>query len=463
MYEPVAGSLPAFMPHGYCLLWEREVLLLHIGSDALISLSYFLIPPALLYFVHRKQQVPFYWVFWLFSAFIFFCGITHALGIYTIWNPVYRLEGILKLLTGLISLATALVLIPLIPQALALRSPHELEQRVAERTVELSIANALLKKEITERKQAERALYSEKERMQVTLQAIGDGVISTDTDQRITYLNPVAEQLTGWSLADACAQPLTDVCQVFNEVDGEPASDLLHPSASTPLPEHLLIRHRNGGERTVHALISHLHEQDNTALGQVLVLHDVTEQRDLLRQMAHQAHHDTLTGLPNRRELDLRLMRAIQQVQTKGSEHVLCYLDLNRFKAVNDTAGHHVGDELLRQMALCLSEPIRTRDTLARIGGDEFCLLLENCPLDTAIAIARRMAEQAGNFRLIWDRQEFQVGVSIGLSVINHRNREREHVLQQADAACYHAKQNRHALCLWTADGPRLLDHSPPQ
>ena len=461
----------SLMPHGYCLLWFPDLLLLHVASDLLIALSYYTIPIILFYFIRKRRETPFPWLILLFAAFIFSCGTTHLLESLTIWYPIYRLEGYAKLATGLISAVTAISLFPVLPRALALRSPTELaaanqalaievdnhritegqlaeardqlEARVAERTASLSAANARLEAEIQERQRAEAALAAEKEQALVTLRCIGDGVIVTDRHGRIELLNPAAASLTGFHGNTALGRPIASVFRVLEEHSREPRHKQLLTClrGETPaLGDDLLLLDREDGEHAVQVQVSPIRHAEADPHGMVVSFSDVSEIRRLAREMAFQAHHDPLTALPNRRELEQRLDRLLTSLGEHNHEHVLCYLDLDRFKLVNDSAGHQAGDRLLRELTGLLQETIRARDTLARGGGDEFCLLLENCPVAQAETLVMELVARVEAHRFQWQGQEFRVGVSIGLTpLVADDNHDR--LMARADAACYQAKE----------------------
>ena len=236
-------------------------------------------------------------------------------------------------------------------------------------------------RDIANRKRAEVELFREKERAQVTLESIGDGVITTDVAGRIEYLNPVAEELTGWSNAQASGQPLSDVFLVKDENTHKPLPDpvlrCLNERRSIHFPDNALLMHRGGyREFSIEITASPIRNYATEVMGAVLVLHDVTTLRNMARQMAWQARHDPLTGLINRGEFEYRLEQAIESAHSGHTQHALCYLDLDQFKIVNDTCGHIAGDELLKQLTAHLQTRVRETDTLARLGGDEFGILL---------------------------------------------------------------------------------------
>jgi diguanylate cyclase (GGDEF)-like protein/PAS domain S-box-containing protein len=300
--------------------------------------------------------------------------------------------------------------------------------------------------DITERRQAEEALYREKERAQVTLASIGDGVIRTGPDGRIDYLNPVAERLTGWKSEDALGHRVTEVFQVIDELTRKPLADpvarCLTEGRVVESPGHALLLSADGKEYAVRDSSAPIFDRSGAALGAVLVFKDVTQLRGMEREMIYLASHDALTGLINRREFEVRLKRAIRGARGERRHHVLLYLDLDEFKVVNDTCGHLVGDEMLKQITALLRSRVRRSDTLARLGGDEFGVLLEDCPLDHAREIAEEMRRTVREFRFCWREQIFEVGVSIGLVPIDGDSGDLAHVMSAADAACYVAKDN---------------------
>ena len=300
--------------------------------------------------------------------------------------------------------------------------------------------------DITERKHAEEALYREKERAQVTLASIGDGVVRTDPQGKIDYLNPVAERLTGWKTEDAIGCSVLEVFQVVDEITRKPLADpvarCLAEAKVVESPGHAVLLSREGKEYSVRDSAAPIYDRSGAALGAVLVFKDVTQLRGMEREMIYLASHDPLTGLINRRELEARLKRAIRGARAERRRHVLLYLDLDEFKVVNDTCGHLVGDEMLKQITALLRSRVRRSDVLARLGGDEFGVLLEDCPLDQARQIAEEMRRTVKEFRFCWRDQIFEVGVSIGLVPIDDDSGDLAQVMSAADAACYVAKDN---------------------
>jgi diguanylate cyclase (GGDEF)-like protein/PAS domain S-box-containing protein len=302
-------------------------------------------------------------------------------------------------------------------------------------------------RDIASRKRAEDELFREKERVQVTLESIGDGVITTDVAGRIDYLNPVAEELTGWSNTQASGQPLTSVFQVKGENTHKPLPDpvqqCLREQRSIHFPDSVLLAHRGGyREFSIEITASPIRSHAAEVIGAVLVLHDVTTLRNMARQMAWQARHDPLTGLINRGEFEVRLEQAIESARSGHTQHALCYLDLDQFKIVNDTCGHIAGDDLLKQLTAHLQMRVRETDTLARLGGDEFGILLEHCPIEQASETAEMLREVVKKFRFAWEDKVFEIGASIGVVPITTDSGSIVDVLSAADSACYVAKDH---------------------
>jgi diguanylate cyclase (GGDEF)-like protein/PAS domain S-box-containing protein len=300
--------------------------------------------------------------------------------------------------------------------------------------------------DVTDRRAAEAALVRETERALVTLASIADAVITTDSRGIVEYLNPVAENLTGWPLGEAQGEPLTRVCPVLHELTREPvetsAERVLDEQRPMGLTSHLLLARRDGVEFAIDESASPLTDAHGGLTGVVMVFRDATPQRQMTRQLSHEATHDGLTGLINRPEFERRLARVVVTAREAGTTHGLCYLDLDRFKTVNDSCGHGAGDALLRQLATLLRAELRSRDTLARLGGDEFAVLLEHCELEQARRIAESLRTAVADFRFTWEGATFGLGVSIGLVEVTPSAGTEADVLRAADAACYQAKRS---------------------
>lgn len=288
-------------------------------------------------------------------------------------------------------------------------------------------------------------LHHEKELADVTLHSIGDAVITCDPAALVTYLNPVAEALTGWVNAEAQGRPLSEVFDIYSELTGQvaanPVSQVLREGGIVGLANHTVLHSRGGKKYSIEDSAAPIRDADGTILGVVMVFHDVTEKREMARRISWQASHDALTGLVNRREFEQRLQILLNSAWEKSAQHYLLYLDLDQFKVVNDTCGHFAGDELLRQVTQLLQARVRDTDTLARLGGDEFGVLLEGCPPERARQIAENLVTAVHEFRFPWRGKVFVVGASVGVAAIDHQSVDVHSVLSEADTACYIAKE----------------------
>ncbi len=317
---------------------------------------------------------------------------------------------------------------------------------------------------ITALKQAKEELQQEKERAQVTLGSIGDGVITTDLNGDVEYMNTIAEQSTGWKLEDARSKPILKVFKVLDEKTLEsppnPVSICLEQGKSAMLAGHLLLVHRYRNQRlSVEINASPIRDSNADVTGVVLVFHDVTELRGLAKKMSYQATHDSLTGLINRREFENRINQSLEDARSTNVQHTLCYMDLDNFKVVNDTSGHIAGDELLKQLTIKLRMELREADTLARLGGDEFGILLENCSLEKAHELAENIRKVVEDFRFVWDNTSFRIGVSIGLVSITADSGTLTAILSSADSACYVAKdQGRNRIHIYQSNDEALVE-----
>ncbi len=301
-------------------------------------------------------------------------------------------------------------------------------------------------RDVTNRKETEQdVLYIEKELAQITLQSIGDGVITTNAAGKVQYLNPIAEQLTGWSAKNAVGQPLVEV---FCLLDGVTKKAIANPIERVSrshkvcqLAERNSLLASNGVSYEIEGLASPLVNRHQKLIGTVLVFRDVTSAREMSRHLSWQATHDPLTQLYNRRKFEEYVAEAINKAHVERSHHALCYLDLDRFKIVNDTCGHGVGDKLLRQVTALLKKRIRHTDIFARLGGDEFGILFQHCPINVAQDCANQLRKMVEDFRFVWNDKVFRISLSVGLVAIKSTTEDVNSLLSSADAACYVAKQ----------------------
>ncbi len=292
---------------------------------------------------------------------------------------------------------------------------------------------------------AEEELFEEKERAQVTLNSIGDAVLSTDLSGNVTYMNLVAEKMTGWSREDALGLPLSEVFKIIDgktrQVTPSPARRAIEKDGPVELAaaDCVLIR-RDGFESSIEDSAAPIHNRDGQVTGAVIVFHDVSESRAMTAKMAHLAQHDYLTGLPNRALLTERLAQAVGQADRHHKHVALLFLDLDFFKYINDSLGHLVGDQLLQSVAARLTECVRATDTVCRQGGDEFVILLAETehPQDAADVAEKLLSSFAASH--IIGVHELHLTLSIGISVYPGDGVNAETLIQNADTAMYHAK-----------------------
>lgn len=295
-----------------------------------------------------------------------------------------------------------------------------------------------------DREHADNALYMEKVRAQVTLESISDGVITIDEHGRIMYMNSVSQRMLEWDIDDARGELLTDIFMVkipgTTEEYKYPIDTCLEQRSIIDSDNHRLLLSKSGRSYVIEDNASPLVDRNGDILGAVVVFRDVTEKQHMTRRMEYLAHHDPLTGLINRREFEVRLQQALDNTYSKDGDYVVCFLDLDQFKLVNDACGHEAGDELLKQVAMRLSSVVRGSDVLARLGGDEFGLILEGCGIAKAKDIAGNIRREIEEFRFVWKDNTYDIGVGIGIVAIDSYFSSIADVLRAADSACYLAK-----------------------
>ncbi len=299
--------------------------------------------------------------------------------------------------------------------------------------------------DITERKLAETRVFEEKERAQVTLQSIGDGVITTDSEGNIDYINPMAQDLTGWEIRNARGKAIEEIMTIVNAhtratVDN-PVKRCLKEGRVISLAENSVLITEAGNEVPIQDSAAPIRDRIGNVIGAVMVFHDVSKESRLFRQLSYQASHDAVTGLINRREFTNRLVEALDGTHENNEQtHALLYLDLDQFKVVNDTIGHTAGDELLLQISELVQANIRSTDVLARLGGDEFGILLERCTEERAMDVAEAIRSAVEEYRFEWQEAFTSVRCSIGVVLVTHECPNVGSVMSSADVACYSAK-----------------------
>jgi len=308
--------------------------------------------------------------------------------------------------------------------------------------------------DVTPQRELNARLAEQHELLRVTLNSIGDAVITTDAKSQVTWLNPAAERMTGWLSADAIGRPLSHVFHIVHEETrvpmDNPVSACLANGKVAGLAKHTLLISRDDQEFGIEDSAAPILGPDGEILGVVMVFHDVTEQRRMSGEMSYRATHDPLTGLVNRAEFEARLHRILDKSHEDHSQHALLYIDLDQFKLVNDACGHTIGDQLLQSVAKLLRDTVRTRDTLARLGGDEFAVILEHCSSDQAQRVAQQICDKMEEFRFLHEERKFRIGTSIGLVPVDARWATTTAVMQAADSSCYAAKEaGRNRVHAW--------------
>lgn len=336
--------------------------------------------------------------------------------------------------------------------------PLQIEVTTSASPTEEGVQYSAVIRDIGERKRMEERLHRHSELAQVTLEAITEAVITCDADMKTVYLNPVAKTLTGWRPDDAFGQPIDQVIRLQHEA-GDNVSIAALCRDSEPAGEYRQLRllGANGERALVQLNCAPLRDASGRGVGWVIAMQDITQNSELQAKLTFQAVHDALTGLINRREFERRLDQLIIAARTDKTEHLICYLDLDQFKLVNDTCGHRAGDALLRQLSQELKPILRQNDTFARLGGDEFGILLGNCPVERGRLIAEQLRQTVKDFRFPWEGQVFSVGVSIGLVPFGPDCESLDELLSLADAACYAAKDaGRNRVHLYEPDDSEL-------
>jgi len=320
-------------------------------------------------------------------------------------------------------------------------------------------------RDTTEARLAKENLFQEKELWRVTLESIADGVITTNLQGEVNYLNPVAENMTGWSNEAAQLKSLPHVMRLMDEAGEEgvaiPMQEWLEDGRDSSLDSPaFLIQKDTLAEAAIELSGSPILDSRDQIIGSVMVFHDVTKLRGLAMQLSHQATHDALTGLINRMEFDTRVERAIHSASHAEKQHAMFYMDLDQFKSVNDTCGHPAGDELLVQVTRLLNGCLRESDVLARLGGDEFGVLLLGCPLDKAEEIAEKLRKKVEDYRFRRDNMEFRIGASIGVVPILDNQTPLTELMKAVDSACYVAKeQGRNRVHVSKPDDLEIAQH----
>jgi diguanylate cyclase (GGDEF)-like protein/PAS domain S-box-containing protein len=308
-----------------------------------------------------------------------------------------------------------------------------------------------------ERKAVEDALYLERERAVVTLNSIGDAVLCTDISGNITYLNLVAETMTGWQREEAIGKPLAEVFRIIDGATRKPARDPMEMAVeqdrTVGLTVNCVLIRRDGFESTIEDSAAPIHDRAGRVIGAVIVFHDVSAARAMSLQMTHSAQYDVVTNLPNRLLLNDRITQAIALARRQSRPIAVLFLDLDRFKYINDSLGHVIGDKLLQSVARRLLTSVRASDTVSRQGGDEFVVLLSEITHPEHAATSARKILLSLNTRHSIGGQDLHIDGSIGISIYPEDGEDAETLIKNADTAMYHAKeQGRNNFQFFTAE-----------
>ncbi len=324
---------------------------------------------------------------------------------------------------------------------------HEFPVELARRPIGQSDAGQSLVtlRDLTQWRRAQETRTRINEEARATLESMGDAVVTTDTEARVTYFNPVAERVTGWSAREALGQPVDVVLTLISELSRLPVASTvarcLEAGRAVDMEPGVLLLRRDGIEIPIGDSAAPIRDSIGKIIGAVLVIQDESEQRRVGQRLSFEASHDVLTGLTNRREFERQLAHLLAASRVEDSNHVVLYIDLDHFKLVNDNAGHDAGDALLQLLGPLVSRHLRKRDVLARLGGDEFGILLENCPEVEGKRIAEGIRAEVAAFRFEWHGTEFAISASIGMTRVIDRTVSVAEVMRAADAACYAAKE----------------------
>lgn len=463
MFEYATGGLPAigFLPHGQCFLWFRELLLLHVVADALITLAYYSIPLALVYFVRRRRDVEMRGLVVMFATFILACGTTHALAIWTVWVPDYWLSGYIKAFTAAVSLTTAVAVWLLMPKALALPSP------------------AQLRREMETRERATLALEESERRFRSAFDHAAIGMALVSLEGRWLQVNHALCDILGYSQEEL----LTTDFQSITHPD-DLGTDLGHVRAllageriSYQMEKRYI--HKAGHEIWILLAVSLLRDTAGRPLYFISQIENIDARkriqqeleqrvadrtRDLARanaeleesnrQLKRLARFDELTGLCNRRHLMECLDKALSMARRYQTPLCLMMLDADHFKDLNDNHGHAAGDRVLAALGRLIRDNLRASDIAGRYGGEEFCIALPQTEARDAMATAEKLRALIGEEAISWNGATLQITCSIGVSAWHPAIADLGELLDRADAALYGAKNaGRNRVVLYDPGG----------
>ncbi len=413
-----------FMPHGQCYLWESGLLWSHVLADLIIVLAYFSIPFFLFYIVKKREDIQFGTVFYLFGLFILLCGATHLIAIVTVWKPLYWLSAYIKALTAIVSIFTAYFLWRLIPQILIIPSPSQLKK------VNEQLKDEIVKHEITEQ---------ELKKFSLAIEYSPNLVMITNYEGNIEYCNPAMYKVTGYEKDELIGyNPRKMMSNLTSKETYQHLWGTIRQGR--PWQGELLDRKKNGELFWCLHSIASIKNNLNQITHYVSVAHDITDRKDSEELIKSLAYYDPLTHLPNRTLFQERMERAIISAKRNKRIFALIYLDLDRFKSINDTLGHVIGDKLLIEVGKRIKAVLRERETIARLGGDEFAIILSDIDKpESAGFVAEKILKQFSTV-LNLDNHELFISTSLGIAIFPNDADNIEALTKDADTALYHAK-----------------------
>ncbi len=413
-----------FMPHGQCYLWEPALLWIHVVSDLIIVLAYYSIPFLLAYIVKKRTDIKFDLVINLFGLFILLCGSTHLISIVTVWQPAYWLSAGIKISTALVSIFTAYFLWRLIPNLLTIPSPEQLQA-----------VNQQLKDEIKKHEHTEKELN----KFSLAIEHSPNLVIMTDKSGVIEYCNPAMCKITGYKQEELLGEKPSKL--MSNLTPEDKYKNLWQTITKGQSWEgELLDRKKNGDLFWCLHTIAPIKDLKQKITHYVSVAYDISVRKDSEELIKNLAYYDPLTQLPNRSLFQERMQQAILRAKREQSIFALMYMDLDRFKSINDTLGHLTGDKLLIEVGKRIKGALREQETVARLGGDEFAIIL--CDIEkpeSAGIVAEKLLDQFSS-PIIIDHHELFVSTSVGIAIYPNDADQIESLIKEADTALYHAK-----------------------
>ena len=417
-------SSQGLMPHGYCFQWMPGLLWLHVASDALIAAAYFSIPFALLALVRKRSDLAYGHIVTLFGLFILLCGATHLMSIWTLWWPAYWLAGLLKLATALVSVGTAVLIWPILPKLLALPSPSELLK------VNQELAEALDKY---------KAAANDLKKFSLAVEHSSSMVVVTDTSGVIEYCNPAFCAVTGYGKDEVVGKKTSLLRSGYTPQE---TYENLWRRIGSGQPWHgeFIDRKKNGEAYWCLEYIAPIKDEAGAIIHYVAVSHDISELKNSQETIRRLAFYDPLTALPNRTLFNERIGQTLSHAKRNNTLFALMYVDLDRFKNINDTLGHFVGDKLLILVGQRLRKHLREEDVVARLGGDEFAIVLNDIHQVEAVAAIAENLSRAMNQPFKVDGFELFSTASIGISVYPTDHCEIDQLTRMADTALYSAK-----------------------